>query len=141
MHPVIPILVSFAMGLFFIIFGYRRLKKARRVIQDGISVEGIVFDFASSSDIVNTSDYDVYPIIRFVTKEGSWITRTYDIAISQDQIKRGQKMRIVYNPKNPEDFVIDSGIFYWINYVFLVSGFLPLIFGVYQLIQWLYEPA
>jgi len=50
-------------------------------------------------------------------------------------------MRIVYNPKNPEDFVIDSGIFYWINYVFLVSGFLPLIFGVYQLIQWLYEPA
>ena len=31
-----------------------------------------------------------------------------------------------YNPKNPEDFVIDSGIFYWKSYVFLVSGFFRL---------------
>jgi hypothetical protein len=109
-------------------------KKVNRLINNGVEVEGIVFDITLSSSI---GDVDgEYPVIRFLTTDDLWITETYDIGTLRANFKRGQKVTVVYNPEDPKDFILksDKGRSY-VPVVILVSGVLVLIWGVYRVLQ------
>ena len=129
MTPLVQALIPTFIGLVFIIGTYLQMRNAVKLIKDGVSVEGIVFGFESSSS------EGMYPIIRFVTKEGVWITKTYHTSLPRFIIKEGKKLQILYDPNNPEEFAINSNVFKWTNYLFLFVGFLLFVFGVYQLVQ------
>ena len=94
---VIPIIL----GLALIIGGYTLLRKLDKMKQNGELVEGIIFSFDGSSSY---SGNDSGPVIRFVTKEGVWVTKEYSEGISHSFMKSGQKVRVIYDPDNPENF-------------------------------------
>ena len=108
----------------------------------GILVEGIVF----SQDLKENSNrsFDNFSrhvkdkiTIRFVTKEGEWITED----IKQDfgvfysgQYKNGDKVELYYNKDNPKDFYVDSKQSQIIGkLVFALVGLVLLLTGLYQL--------
>jgi len=106
------------------------LQKSKRLNQ-GEEVEGIIFGTAGTwSQGMDTGDTTV----RFITKEGTWITKQYEIGLSAPFIKGGDKVRVKYNPNDPEDFVIVSSKFEFAKYVFLCVGIGITAFGVYKVI-------
>lgn len=125
---VIPIIL----GLALIIGGYTLLRKLDKMKQNGVLVEGIIFSFDGSSSY---SGNDSGPVIRFVTKEGVWVTKEYSEGISHSFMKSGQKVRVIYDPDNPENFVVSSTTPKWLPYLLLVIGFGVFGYGTYQLVQ------
>lgn len=116
-------------GCSFLFFASKQLNKRKRLITNGIAVEGIVFAFENSSGF---DDRTRNPIIRFVTKEGLWITEPADVAPITFLLKAGQKVKVVYNPDNPKEFNYKTTFdFSKLTYLILVAGIGFLLAGIW----------
>lgn len=125
-------IIFIVIGALMIVAFFYHTKKTKRLTSNGIEVEGIVFDIVMSSSM-NSADAE-YPVIRFLTTEELWITETYDIGVLPTPFKRGQKVKVVYNPEDPKDFILknDKATSY-VPLIILVSGIFLLIWGAYRL--------
>ena len=138
MSPEIQMIVFLAIGLFFLFAYYGISQKLKKLNETGVKAEGVIFEVEWDHNTKGNYKYStetVYPVVRFVTKDGTWITKKS----SQGgvMIKQGQTVQIVYNPENPEEFMITSGQFKWYSYIFLVVGLIGITIGIYKLIAYL----
>lgn len=108
-------------------------KKARKVMNKGIQVQGVVFDIVSgSTDQAITQ----HPVIRFLTLNNVWITEPYYTSTFPVSLKKGQTVKVVYSPRDPKNFIIKpEGIALYLPLAILMLGSLFLITGVYKLLR------
>jgi hypothetical protein len=78
--------------------------------------------------------------VRFVTTEGQWITKSTDIGLSTSFFKEGEKIKVKYNPDNPDDFIITSSLFKWIPYTLIALGLIMVVAGLYSLVVFIKTP-
>lgn len=132
MSEIQTIVIPLIIGLTCMFAGFKFREKNKRLISNGIEVEGIIFSQEESSDgdIENRS---AYPIIRFVTKEGLWITEKTDLAIPVSILNKDKSVKVFYNPDNPKDFVYKTSLpLSWVEYLFIVVGILMLLYGAWN---------
>ncbi|HEY8920489.1 MAG TPA: DUF3592 domain-containing protein [Chitinophaga sp.] len=108
-------------------------KKARKVMNKGIQVQGVVFDIVSgSTDQAITQ----HPVIRFLTINNVWITEPYYTSTFPVSLKKGQTVKVVYSPRDPKSFIIKpEGIALYLPLGILMLGSVFLIAGVYKLLR------
>jgi len=108
-------------------------KKARKVMNKGIQVQGVVFDIVSgSTDQAITQ----HPVIRFLTISNVWITEPYYTSTFPVSLKKGQTVTVVYSPRDPKNFIIKpEGIALYLPLGMLMLGSVFLIAGVYKLLR------
>ncbi len=129
-------IIPLGLGLVFIIAYFVKSYSVDNLLKNGVEVEGVIFDVeweSTESTFSSSNAQASYPVVRFVTNEGTWITKKSNQ--SGILIKQGQKIKLKYNPENPENFIITSGQFKWTSYIFLVAGFVSFGFGVYKLLD------
>lgn len=125
MADPINIIALLVFGIIFILAGSKLVEKRKNIIQNGIEVEGVIFEFDDSTPPISIDSYDnaKYPIIRFVTKKGEWITEKSEYEVSSFLFKEGQKVKVIYNPENPKDFIFKTKVdFSKFAYLFLIAG-------------------
>jgi len=129
MSEVYNILIFLFLGTGAIYIASKLTEKRKKIINNGIEVEGIIFGFEASPDSnMNAS----YPVLRFVTKEGLWITEAADYSSIPFLLKKGQTVKIVYNPDNPKEFIYKTSVDYSkIYYLFFAVGIACLVGGVW----------
>jgi hypothetical protein len=124
MEEIIKIIIPLLVGSLSILVALKLIEKKRKVITNGIETEGTIVGFEMSS-IDDVSVY--YPIIRFITKEGSWITVMADYAPPRFLLKEGQKVKVMYNTANPKEFVFNTAFnLTKLSHVILVAGLICL---------------
>lgn len=128
---MIEYIIILAIGIIIIILALSLSRKKTSIKKTGIVTEGIVYDLLHDQ---STSSNTIYPIIRFLTTQQEWITETANIGMFPGFYKKGQKITVVYDPKNPKQFIINSKINSLFPYVILVLGCLLVLFGTYKLI-------
>jgi Protein of unknown function (DUF3592) len=116
---MISIVILILVGIAFVVISFILKGRKERLIQTGIPVEGIVFDFAPGNN--NDSAHE-YPIIRFVTLREEWITKVYHVRYPKSILKEGQKVAVYYNPDNPSDFVLALQLDKWILTLIMFAG-------------------
>src|SRR5258705_9627296 len=120
MPEVMPVIIFIFLGIAFMLIGSVLIDKRKRIIQNGIEVEGVVFDYETEYSADN--NFLKYPVIRFVTKEGLWITKKSDYGFSFS-MRKDKKVTVVYNPDNPEEFIYKASFdVSKLSYLFLVIG-------------------
>ena len=115
----------------FVFFKFR--EKRKRIIDNGIEVEGIIYEF----DGISINDQASYPLIRFVTKEGLWITEKGDW--TSTSLKEGVKVTVVYNSNDPKEFIYRTS-YDWsdiLTYLFLIAGVVSTCIGLWFAYQYL----
>jgi hypothetical protein len=118
------IIIPFTIGLFvFIIslFLKRNIKKIRAV---GEPAEGIIYDLEQSSSYEVST---VYPLVRFVTLDGKWITERSNIALMPGFYKKGEHVNIIYDKFRPTSFFIDGKAIIIVPNILLVGGMIFMI--------------
>lgn len=114
-YEIIIILICGA-ACIFAFFKFNDKKK--RIIENGIEVTGIVFHYP-----VSNRDESNSPTIRFVTKEGVWMTEEADYGPSTLFLKEGQEVTVIYNAENPKEFIYKTSIdFSKLGYLALFAG-------------------
>ncbi len=128
MSELITLITPLFLGIVFIIVSMTLMSKRNKIIQNGIEVEGVIFDFEASH--VSNNNFLKYPIIRFVTEEGLWITKTSDYSFPF--LKKGSKVTVIYNKDKPEDFIFKTSIdISKLAYLFLIPGIIILLIGLW----------
>lgn len=131
---LLTILLPIIGGILLIYAFSERMKKEDHILKNGVSVEGIIFDFIEEKGgTSDEADISRYPMIRFVTEEGEWITERYDYFSSSMQL--GDAVKVTYDPKKPQEFVAHFGNgTIVINVLAILSGVGAIGFGVYKLV-------
>lgn len=132
--PIVFILI----GLLFLCLPFIISKKSDRLKSTGIQVEGIIFETEPIHFSFGENDHNHHATVRFVTENNEWITtqltsKQLPVFITS-QFKEGTKVRVYYNPKDPNDFIIESPVSKsLINTIFIVAGFGLILVGLYIL--------
>jgi hypothetical protein len=126
MSDPIQIIVFLILGVTAIFAFFKFQEKRKKVIENGIEVTGIVFEYSENApvDYTNsTNSRSSCPTIRFVTKEGLWITEQADYGGSGFFLKQGQEVTVIYNADNPKEFIYKTSTdLSQIGYLVLIIG-------------------
>ena len=124
---VLPLLI----GCIFLFLYLVHQRKKSRITKTGVAVEGVVFELKSKSSAANDGNLQ-FPIIRFVTLKGEWITEQYNV--SSFLVKPGKKVAVWYNAENPKEFIVDMGRpSNLVMPLLLIVGLALITYGVYNL--------
>ena len=111
-------------GAIFSFFKFQ--EKRKKIIENGVEVTGIVFEYSNNASVDfadSGSSRANYPTIRFVTKEGLWITEQADYGGPGFFLKQGQEVTVIYNADNPKEFIYKTSTdLSKIGYLFLIIG-------------------
>jgi hypothetical protein len=108
MSDPIQVIVFLTLGVAAIFAFFKFQEKKKKIIENGIEVTGIVFEYSENAPVkyTDSTNYkDNIPTIRFVTKEGLWITEQADYGGSGFFLKQGQEVTVIYNADNPKEFI------------------------------------
>ncbi len=122
------IMIAISLVLFYAAFAFRQ--KAKNLSGKGIEAEGVVFDIVEGD---TTRSLGRYPVIRFLTSQKEWITQEYNIGISPNLFKKGQKVSVLYNPDDPKEFIIKSASTTVVPIVAIILALILLGIGLYKL--------
>jgi Protein of unknown function (DUF3592) len=125
-------MITLIIGVGIIILALSISLKQNSIKRTGLITDGIVYDLSNDP---NSSFNIRYPVIRFLTQTQEWITETANVGIFPGFYKKGQKVTVIYDQKNPKQFIIDSKTNRAITYLILIVGVLLTLSGAYQLIR------
>jgi len=135
--PYIFILIGIAM----ITVPFLSKPTAERLKNIGERCEGIIFELGykgRSGPMSNDSIMKDKITIRFVTLEQEWITEDLNtdfIPLYYNQFKEGDKVMVVYDPKNPKDFTIETKANpKQFKFILSIAGVVFVGVGVYKLL-------
>ena len=126
MSDPIQIIVFLILGAAAIFAFFKFQEKRKKIIENGIEVTGIVFEHSENEPVDYTKSTNFRnncPTIRFVTKEGLWITEQADYGGSGFFLKQGQEVTVIYNADNPKEFIYKTSTdLSKFGYLFLIVG-------------------
>lgn len=90
-------------GVVFLLIAFIFIFKLKKMTKNGIRTEGIIFDIE-----VRKNSRNPYPVIRFQTIGNVVITKVPDFYSLPGYPKKGDKVKVIYNPDDPNDFIVES---------------------------------
>lgn len=106
--------------------------QARRFVASAQRCVGEVVEYSEhdSTDDDGHTTHMYAPIIRFTPPGGSTVEKACDISSNRREYKLGQRVRVLYDPSNPEEFKLDNvghlyfapGILTFLGVVFTIVG-------------------
>jgi hypothetical protein len=83
----------------------------------------------------NTEEAYYYPVVRFTTENGEWITQELSDGY-QPALEQGTELEILYDPANPTSIVSNSEFkLTYLPYILMVLGFIGTIFGLSEYLE------
>lgn len=123
-------MIGIIIGLILIFLAIRMLNDFKLISKEGVEVEGIIFGFEQSS---STGTSVSYPIVRFLTLEKEWITQITTIGITFGFYKKGEKIKIIYQKKNPKKFYIKNKKTFMVPFTIIIIALIFIILEVLKL--------
>lgn len=112
----------------------------KKLKETGLTADGIIYSLEQnpnqSSSEVYTSNVKDKITVRFLTKEDVWITALLKmnfLVSYTGQYKAGEQVKVIYNPNNPSEFMIETKQSERIGRIlFGIAGLAFLVLGIYQ---------
>ncbi|MEO6916893.1 MAG: DUF3592 domain-containing protein [Chitinophagaceae bacterium] len=95
MENIVPMLI----GIFLNTFAIRLIMRYKTLAASGITTDGVIYGPAESGKSV---------MVRFQTSDGNWITEPDTNRITGSFLKVNDKVTVIYNLSNPQDFMIKT---------------------------------
>jgi hypothetical protein len=122
-------IIGLLLGVVFVVIGISSWMKRIRLLKRGIKTTGVVVDFEAYIG-KSTS----YPVVKYKTVTGKWVTKKYYIGSSFTSYKVGDDVPVIYDKNTPEDYLIDNFTSKLIGPVFAIIGLGLIVSSVIHLI-------
>jgi hypothetical protein len=127
MNMAIAILISIVL----IIISIKVLLNIKHLLRNGITVSGVIFDFSHGN---NQDSFSIFPVVRFLTEENQWVTKSTRLNLTPNLYKKGQEVTVIYQKNDPEHFLIRDKFLYIIPIFMFAVALLILFFTFIKLI-------
>lgn len=119
MHPLFIVFIVIGLGLTLI--GLWLMQQARAFKRKALAAEGRYVDATWRTSRVNR--YTAYPVIEFQTADERTIQFEGRVGVPWARGKVGRSVKVLYDPAEPEEAVVDSVVELWFPaLIFLLVG-------------------
>lgn len=120
-------------GILAILIGINTIPaKKKRLLKEGEETDGVI------SEIVEATGDEVteyFPVIRFITKRDQIVEKIVPDLLISGVVQEGAKVKVIYHPDHPEEFVVKSSRAIWIARLLTVIGLVALAAGAYIILK------
>lgn len=109
-------------GVNYFIRSLRYKKKFSPIISTVIAIE----------TEIDSDTFVKYPIIKYIANGQEFSTKV-DFGMTIFQWKKGDEIRILYNPLNPKDFIVDEFKVKLLSWIMIIAGSIFCLLGFYYL--------
>jgi hypothetical protein len=130
MKITISEIIALAVSVICICWAFYRRNQRMRLVQTGIVVDGEVVRIkriTSRDADTNRDTYTYKPVIKYLTNDNRWITEESVYATYPCPYKAGDKIKVVYDPDNVENFTLNDGVAVSVEIIFFSSGIFALL--------------
>ena len=127
---MIELIILITCSLASILISVNIIFNINKIKRNGIETNGIVFDIEQSVMMDNNASY---PLIRFLTVQNVWITKSSRIGVIPGIYKKGQNVIVVYQNDHPEKFFIKSRLTYLVPLIMIIIAIIIAIVGILKL--------
>lgn len=92
----------------------------KKFLENSVVAKGVVVDVVSRSSS-SSSGHTHVPVVRFKTDKGETITAHGSLGSDPPSYKKGEEVRVRYDPKDPHDFSIDTFFELWFLPIILLG--------------------
>jgi Protein of unknown function (DUF3592) len=125
MGSELQVLLCFIVGASCLISGNTLRNKYQRLARQGQMATGVITSVMDDSWLKVFGEQGLYQhSIRFVTADKRWISRSYTNLTDgfQSHYREGDTVDVIYNPTDPEEFIIGSSASILGPTVFMLIG-------------------
>ncbi|WP_316784200.1 DUF3592 domain-containing protein [Pedobacter frigiditerrae] len=116
-----PYFIASIIGLILFLRGLMNIYKRQKYKNKAISVIGEVEDLIEESSF--DSNVNVfYPLVSFDIMEGKTVAYKNHIGTNPSAYKKREKVKVLFLPESPKDFIIDDKKSYFFEYLILIIG-------------------
>ncbi|WP_185817027.1 DUF3592 domain-containing protein [Hymenobacter metallilatus] len=134
----LQVFMWFALGAACLLSGNTLRNKYQRLTRNGKLATGIVNGVIDDSWLKIFGDNGIYHhSIRFITADKRWISKSY-ISLLDDLEKRyseGESIDVIYNPADPEEFIVGSSPNSLGPIVFMLIGLGLIMYSIWILLS------
>ncbi len=118
-------------GLFIVGGGILKMVLRRRLLKNGIRVPGTVI---SLDEVRGGGDGErmYFPTFRYVTIKGEEVVYRSNASYDPNAYSEGTRVKIIYDPTEKDNFIIDTFIGNNIGYLIIVIGIVVLFAAVFM---------
>jgi Protein of unknown function (DUF3592) len=106
-------------GGVLITVGIVRIIRSSYLTKHGTITNGVIHDFISVPN--DRGGMTFYPIVRF-SVDNDIVTKKYTIGFSFKLYRKGSNVRVIYDPVDSSNFIIDTPFVRVLFYVFVITG-------------------
>ncbi len=126
-------IIIIIVGIVALLIGFNTLPaKKKKLLRDGEEVDGEI------SEIVEATSDEVteyFPVVRFITRKNQIVEKIVADLLISGVVQEGAKVKVLYQPENPEEFVVKSAKAIWIARILTIVGICALLAGAYLLLK------
>jgi hypothetical protein len=126
-------IIALIFGVALIAIGIYNFVRILQLKKSGLRADAVVFDIKKSTSYRTVVAY--FPIVRFVTEKGEWITIQTTIGVFPGTYKKGTQVVVTYNPLKPTECYILSTSTNVIPLLLLIAGIALSIFALINLLD------
>ncbi|WP_420317009.1 DUF3592 domain-containing protein [Ekhidna sp.] len=120
-----------------IILGVYWWRKGNHLILNGKKVDALVYANRHQYHPTNNKIGLYFPVVRFLTEEKEWITKKLEIGYNPP-LEEGSKIKIIYDPDNPEYLQIDNSFMLeFLPRILVTSGLIGLILSLMYYLEFI----
>ncbi|RKR83601.1 uncharacterized protein DUF3592 [Mucilaginibacter gracilis] len=127
MESVETVMVLFVIGFAALLIGFARSNEKRKLLRNGIRVNGIIFQIINDG---KSSSPTYYAVVRFFTEQHDRVTEKYKIGGNKWTYKEGEDVKVIYDPQNPGRFLLDDIRSKALSPVFIYGGIFLILVSV-----------
>lgn len=127
MESIETVMVLFIIGLGALLFGIARSMDKRKLLQKGTRVDGSVLQIIHDGHSISPT---YYPVVRFTTADNNLVTEKYKFGGNKCLYKEGDNVQVIYDPTNPERFILGDARSKALSPVFIYGGTLLILISV-----------
>lgn len=126
-------LLSFMLGAVFLVYAIIQFFRILLLSSTGIGITATIIDFIEVERTHGLNEY--FPVLKYQVPGGDAIVKKSYIGLDKKHSKNvGDQVKIICNPDNPGQFIIDSGIDkYWRSLGSFIIGLAFTAAGIFNL--------
>lgn len=126
-------IIGLLIAAIFVIWAFGRRNHRLKLLQTGVAADGKVINIEQvTSNDPDGVNYRYRPVIEFPISKTETVTKTPEISTYPCPYKVGDKIKVIYDPANIDDFTLNDGPAVTIEIALFVIGVAALIYTAIQ---------
>jgi len=111
-NPYLSAMTEFMLlvvGSVLVVWGFRRRNKRIKLLENGVTTEGVVVSIERSQSSSDDGVYTYRPVVKFPIGDNEFVTKSPELYTNPCPYKEGETIKVIYDRNDVDTFSLNDG--------------------------------